>query len=240
MESPRLTDASSLYTDGRYESLNPTWHVRDSPWKAGNILRMLSTNGVTPSTICEVGCGAGAILQRLQKTMPGPATFTGYEISPYAYELSKARESERLRFKMGDILDEADAHYDLILMIDLIEHVEDLYGFLRKIREHGEMFVFHIPLDLSVQGLVRAKPLLEARESVGHIHYFYKDTALAVLQESGYDIIDWFYTPGALELTISSLRQRVANGPRKVLYRLHKDLAVRILGGYSLMVLARG
>lgn len=38
------------------------------------------------------------------------------------------------------------------------------------------------------------------RRSVGHIHYFTKETALALLEDTGYRVIDHGYTWGATEL----------------------------------------
>jgi hypothetical protein len=111
-------------------------------------------------------------------------------------------------------------------------------GFLRKMRTKGRYKLFHIPLDLSVQVLFRNTPLQFARHSVGHIHYFTKDTALATLQDTGYQIVDYFYTAGSLDLPSCSLKTTLARAPRKWLFSLYPDFAVRLLGGFSLLVLA--
>lgn len=58
---------TQIYTDGKYLQENPTWHLEDSPWKAEHILRMMQKNQLMPRSICEVGCGAGGILQQLTK-----------------------------------------------------------------------------------------------------------------------------------------------------------------------------
>ena len=78
---------------------------------------------------------------------------------------------------------------------------------------------------------------MHARNSVGHLHHFVKDTALATREDSGYKIIDYFYTAGALELPTISLKTKLANLPRKILFYFNQDLAVRLFGGFSLMVL---
>ena len=79
------------------------------------------------------------------------------------------------------------------MAIDVFEHVEDYFGFLRKLREKAEYKIFHIPLDLSVQTVLRSSPIIKGRKSVGHIHYFTKETALETLKDTGYEIIDYFY-----------------------------------------------
>ena len=94
--------AAVQYTDGQYLEHNPTWHVEDSPWKAGHVLEMLKRHGLSPRTVCEVGCGAGEILRQLHDRMGGDVRFVGYEISPQAYELSRTRATERLEFRLQD------------------------------------------------------------------------------------------------------------------------------------------
>jgi 1,4-dihydroxy-2-naphthoyl-CoA synthase len=37
-------DFRSLYTDGIYLTKNPDWHLEDSAWKAGNMIRILDDN----------------------------------------------------------------------------------------------------------------------------------------------------------------------------------------------------
>ena len=75
-----------------------------------------------------------------------------------------------------------------------------LFSFLRTIKERALYKIFQIPLDLSVQTVLRATPLIRDRQRFGHIHYFTKETALQLLIDLGYNIIDWFYTAVALDL----------------------------------------
>ena len=128
---------------------------------------------------------------------------------------------------------------DVLLIIDVFEHVEDYFSFLKKLKGKGEYKIFHIPLDLSVSSVLRSTPIISARKLVGHIHYFTKETALATLKDTGYDVIDYFYTSGAVELKNRSMKTNCLKIPRKLLYLLNKDLAVRLLGGFSLLVLAK-
>lgn len=227
-----------IYTDGAYLDKNDTWHTEDSPWKAQHIFNIIERNGIQPSTVAEVGCGAGEILNQLYAKLPERASFYGYEISPQAYDKALSRRKDRLTFFLKDIMEE-EITYDIALVIDVIEHVPDYYGFLQKVKSKGRYKIFHIPLDLSVQTVLRSKPILAGRKQVGHIHYFTKETALAALEDMGYTIIDYFYTAGMVELPGKSFRSRLLNWPRKILFRINKDLTARILGGYSLMVLTK-
>ena len=230
----------TIYQDGAYLENNPTWHEEDSPWKAGHIARLLARNGVTPQTVCEVGCGAGAVLASLQDLLPPAVEFSGYEFSPQAFERCAQRTRPCLRFLEEDLLAADPALvFDVVMAIDVFEHVEDCFGFLRRLRSRGTWKVFHIPLDLSAQAVLRNTPLVDVRRSVGHLHYFTKDSALATLRETGHEIVDVQYTCGALELPHGTWRTRLLRIPRRVLFSVQDDIAARLLGGFSLMVLAR-
>lgn len=230
--------SAELYIEGEYLERNKTWHVEDSPWKAEQILRMLRKNSIQPKIVCEVGCGAGEIMSQLHQCLPRSVEFHGYDISPQAFRLAKTREKDRLTFHQEDIL-EKDISCDVLMAIDVIEHVEDYYSFLRKLKSKAEYKIVHVPLDLSVQTLLRMKPLVALRRNVGHIHFFVKQTALASLQEAGYEIIDYFYTAAALERPRKSFKASLMTLPRRLMFALNQELTVRVLGGYSLLVLAR-
>lgn len=228
----------NIYLSGKYARQNPDYHVEDSSWKAQQIAKMLEKHQLQISSVCEIGCGAGEILRQLQQYMPPDTDFYGYEISPQAYALCQPRQNERLHYFCQDLLSSDIQPFDLLLCIDVIEHVEDYMGFLKRLKAHAAYKLFHIPLDLSVQTVMRSTPLVGGRAKVGHLHYFMKETALLTLQDTGYKIIDWCYTPASIDRP-KNLKQKLGKIPRAISFRIHANLAVRILGGYSLLVLAK-
>ena len=228
----------TLYFDGEYIAKNPERHVEEAPWKARQILRMLRKNHLAPKTVCDVGCGAGEVLRQLQEHLDGECMFWGYDISPQAVELAKSRANERLQFKLTDFMEDKDTFFDLILVLDVIEHLEDYFSFLRQLKLKSRYKIFHIPLDLSVQTLFRKRALIKRREMYAHIHYFTKETALHTLRDTGYEVLDYFYTPRSIEFA-SEPGEKILKLPRKLFFTIHRDFAARLLGGFSLLVLAR-
>ena len=225
------------YCNGEYLKFNPTWSIETSAWKAEKINQMLNKHDLSPDTICEIGCGAGEILNCLHSKLP-KTEFIGYEISEQAFELCKTRQKERLNYKLEDLLADSNTdYYDLLLIIDVVEHVEDYFTFLRKCKKKAKIKLFHIPLDMNVQGVLRTTPILTSRKMVGHLHYFSKETALEALLECGYNTIDYFYTNGSLELKNRTYKNMILDIPRKIFHHLSEDLTARILGG-SILVLA--
>lgn len=231
-----LWDARSIYTGGAFAECNPTWAVEDSVWKAKHVWAILTRNHMKVSAVCDVGCGAGEVVAQLAELLPPDCTFVGFDISSYAHDLSQSRATSRVSFVLGDVLTNGGT-YDLALLLDVIEHLEDPFSFLREIRDRSRFTVLHIPLDLSAATVVRRGRLLETRRHVGHLHWFTKDLALQTLEDLGYHVMDWFYTCGSLDLPPKRILTRIARLPRRWVFSLNADFAARSVGGFSIMVL---
>jgi hypothetical protein len=232
----------SIYTDGRYLDHTGTWHAEDSAWKAGHIVRMFEKHQLPVRTIVEIGCGAGGILDVLSRHPAlRESRLSGYDLSPQAITLAQRLENPRVDFHCQDFLAQAGLPVaDLLLVIDVFEHVRDYLGFLERCRDKGEYKLYHIPLDVHVSSVARGTFTRE-RYTVGHLHYFTAESALATLRDTGHEVVDSFYTDGATGLFRQhpSFKTAVANVPRWFISRLSVPWAARLLGGYSLLVLTR-
>lgn len=139
--------------------------------------------------------------------------------------------------------------------MDVLEHVPDYFGFLRDLQRKAEYKIIHIPLDISVRTVLMGK-LSDFRAAYGHLHCFTKELALQMLSEVGYEVIDYVYTwqanslsyvwkenkqnPWKLVWRLGGFTMRTILGlPSRVLFAIHEDLAVRLLGHWRLLVLAR-
>jgi len=229
----------TIYSDGTYLENNESWHVEDSPWKAAQILKMLSKHSLKPRTIGEVGCGAGEVLNQLALSL-NDVQCTGYDLSPQAIELATVRASDSVSFHLGDIAN-TKTPFDLVIAMDVMEHVEDYFGFARKLAPLGTYKIYHIPLDCNVLSVLRGWPIMDARAKVGHIHYFFRETALATLTESGQQVLDHMFTASATESegASKSLKARFLNLFRRVLFSAAPAFTARVLGGFSLLVLTK-
>lgn len=236
MESaqPELSDK---YTSDQYLADNPDWHEDDAPWKAAHITKILDDNLVQPKSICDVGCGTGAIIEIMSKRYPQAAA-EGFEISPHAHAMSTKRRSENLSFTMADAFESGRA-FDLCMAIDVIEHVENPFAFVRAMKRVAQWHVLHIPLDMNALSVGRGWVLPEARRNLGHIHYFSRESAISLLNESGLEIVDDFYTAWAIDQSYKTWKKRIAAWPRRIAFTMAPNATVRLVGGWSLMVLAR-
>lgn len=228
---------SDRYSDGRYHADNPTWHAEDSPWKAAKVGALLTKHGLSPRSVAEIGCGAGQVLNNLSRVLPEAESLHGYDISPQAIKLCRSIQNPRLRFHEQDLLLEDGAYFDAILALDVFEHVEDCFSFLRSLRARGKYKIFHIPLEINALSAMCGAHA-RSRNSFGHLHFFSRETALMALEETGYQVVDAVLTAGAIELPQASFSQAAAFFPRMLLGAVNQDMAQRLLGGWSLLVLA--
>jgi hypothetical protein len=234
--NPRSAPKSEMYVTGEYLRKHQTWHSEDSEWKAEQILKMVNNHNLMPRTICEVGCGAGGILRQMQANMAEDCTFVGYEISPQAFELCKEHANKRLQFELKDFTQETGVLFDLLICVDVIEHVEDYFGFLRNLRTKGRYKIFNIPLEFTSIGAARGWPR-DSWDTLGHVHYFTKDTALQSLKDAGYTVVDHFYAR-EFDRTSSQSSSLILKLLRRAAFSLSPNLAVRLLGGCPLVILA--
>jgi SAM-dependent methyltransferase len=229
------------YERGDYLEQVPDWHAGDAPWKAAKVLRLLARNRCAPETVCDVGCGAGAVLTEMQRGLPATIRFTGWDIAPAALALCKPKENERLRFHLGDALRDTGEVFDLVLALDVVEHIGDYLGFLEALRARGRRFVFHIPLDVSAQTVARGSDyMMMMRERYGHLHYFTAPAALATLASTGYRVLDSFYTwdvemsPAPARRPLRALARRL----ERAAFACSPARVAAVRPHYNLMILA--
>jgi len=232
--------SNEMYTSNAYLKNNPTWDDEGTSWKAGIIHGLLQMNEITPQTIVEVGCGAGGILRELANIDPSIQSLKGYDISSSAISLASNKRKERVDYYHSDFINSNDSGGDVLLVIDVIEHIDDYYGFLNKLKNRSTHVVFHIPLDLSCRNILKPHTLLLQRNLVGHIHYFTKEIVEWALKDTGFTIVDWMYTKPAIDNDrASSIKSAIKKTLRKISFAINKDWNVKVWGGYSMMILAK-
>ena len=94
----------------------------------------------SPSTILEVGCGAGYYPINLKELFVGKE-YVGIDISETAIEFCKSRSP--FNFICTDFLKKnIDRKFDLIFSHALIDHVYDIDLFIEKIIKSSNRFVY--------------------------------------------------------------------------------------------------
>lgn len=228
--------SSSIYTDGTYLQQHPTWDTEHSPFKAKHIINLLRKNQVECRSIADIGCGAGGVLAAMENSLQG-ISMHGFDVSPQAIALGKKLYPGKLELFCEDPF-KSKARYDVAMAIDIIEHVENPLEFLRNLKQIARYKVLHIPLEINMRWMASPQMYLGANRANGHLHFFNKEIALAHLSWSNLEVIDMVYTPHSIELAYG-WKSRLAAFPRRILSAINEDIAVRYLGGWSLLVLAK-
>ena len=227
------------YKSGEYLVKNPTWDIEDSPWKADQVCKILTQNSIYPKSVVEVGCGAGGVLAAMHNEYP-EIEYCGFEIAPDASQFWAKYKDKNISFVIGDYLTADAPHFEVLLLLDVIEHLPDPFTFLSALHGRADYFIFHFPLDLSAVSVLREQPLLNVREKVGHIHYYTKGLALSLIKETGFEVLDWNYTGAAFSAPQGNWKTKLAQLPRRLAnIVIGRDAGVRLLGGDTLIVLAR-
>jgi SAM-dependent methyltransferase len=231
-----MPEIGEIYNDGSYLRVNSTWHEEDSPYKSRLVSQAISRNHLKFETCADVGCGSGLVTELVAQKFPR-AKCDGFDLSADAAEFWKRRPSrENLSYKREDFV-QTGGMYDLVLCLDVFEHVEDFFGFLKLLRQKGRNFIFNVPLDMCVAKLL-SPGLRYAREESGHLHYFNKYTALCSLRDCGYKITDSFIGTTFLNPP-RSIKQAIVMPIRVSSLLLGKNLSSLLFGGASLVVTAR-
>ncbi len=229
----------SRYLNGDYAEKNPDWDSGDSGWKAGKVAELLWAHHMHPKDIIEVGCGSGAILVALRKLIPD-ASYSGYDIAPGAQRFWSDPVASGIHFELADFHAVDRKSADIIMLLDVIEHVGNPWDFLTRLRGRAGHLVLHFPLDLSASSVLRERPLLHVREKVGHLHFYTKGLVLALMEECGYDVVEARLTGASLNSPNRGLRTGLASLLRRFIISLFgREFGARLLGGETLMVLAR-
>lgn len=170
-----------LYTDGTYIKQNPTLHVEDSEYKFFYIKQLLDE--IKPKNnhikILDIGGGAGIIGLKVCEYF----LKMGTEISFYALDLSKEmleiqrKNNPYICEIINEPLESLDSnqHFDLILMIDVIEHIPDKDKIANQINNISEYVVYNIPIEINLVDLMRnikGNYYKGQTATIGHIHFF--------------------------------------------------------------------
>jgi SAM-dependent methyltransferase len=125
-----------------------SWHIRRE-------LKKLKAEGFKPGQIADAGSGFGQYVYYLSKKYPG-ATITGLDIKQEQVDdcnsfFSSIGQQGQVGFEFADLTKiEIREQYDLILSVDVMEHIEDDRGVMKRLCDglkHGGVLLISTPSD---------------------------------------------------------------------------------------------
>jgi len=114
---------------------NMVYEVEGSHWwyrvRRQLVKDLISKYANKTTTILDIGCGPGLLLSELQNN--GREIF-GVDLSPIALEFCKKRGLKNVSLADAGALPFSDNTFDVVLLLDMLEHVQDDSGVLREAR----------------------------------------------------------------------------------------------------------
>lgn len=243
----------NIYDSGKYLENNPTWHSEDANWKSREIIKIIpeqiikELNKNSKIMVVDIGCGSAQILKNIAgdfKSKAINAEYQGYDISSDI--IKKAKDN----FKQAEFFARnfSSSQYaqnnqkiSIALLIDILEHIENPNTFLSDIAKVSDYIICHLPLEDNL--MVNFRNLKNKfKETVGHINYYNKKSALAMFEQAGLTAENIGYTCSdcSADYKLESLPRRLILQPlRRLFFKLSPDWTAKVLGNCSLMLLLK-
>lgn len=232
-----MLNSLDQYIDGNYQEKHQDWHLGDAIHKVNDIKfsvkSLLATESKEHLKIADVGAGVGGVLfeltQWLHRDYPKLSVEAiAFEISPFAVQ--KGREIFPTLDLRQELLQNTQDIFDLVLLIDVLEHLENPWEMLRTVHQKSRYMIVRQPLLENVSNF-RHRNYHHEREHWGHISYFNYYSFLDMAQATGWQ-------PLAIALLPSwELSQNAHHKPpvlNQFLTQFNRPIASYLLSGFYL------
>jgi len=163
---------------------------RDKALKSGSVTgyrELVSCVEIKTKVILEIGCGSGSLLCALKPHQP--AELIGIDVAKSPIEYGLNQYGLDLRQQALDEADFPSGSFDLVLMIDVIEHIERLSDFIQKVhrilRPGGEVFI----VTPNFTSLWWSKgDWISLRKDFDHLHYLSKISLEVLCDRFGFQL----------------------------------------------------
>lgn len=120
-------------------------------WRFDVLRREMRRLGITPGKTLEIGCGHGVLRQQIEEAFHVPVD--GCDLNSHALEMAPEGRGRLLVYNIFDCLPAMCEAYDMILLMDVIEHLEDDLGFLQTSLQHlkpGGIVAINVPAHMAL------------------------------------------------------------------------------------------
>jgi SAM-dependent methyltransferase len=140
------------YSNSRKVSMADSWFevaTLDHFWirRRFDVLRGLLGKNYHPSgLVAEVGCGHGLVQSQFRAAYGLPVD--GFELNEHALAASVATDQPRFIYDIHERREELREKYSVVILFDVIEHIEDDSGFLESVLfhlKHGGLLIINVP-----------------------------------------------------------------------------------------------
>lgn len=191
-----------------------------------HMLPIIKKYSQSKRNILDFGSGRGAFTLELARDNPS-CNVLGIDLDNdkvlSANYVAKAAEIKNCSFVVMDIFNiPEDTTFDLIVAIDVLEHIHDDLGILMQLNkclDEKGVLIIHVPhFSRNLFGMSRTNFDIE-----GHVRPGYTiNDMYEIFNKSRFDIIDFGYTYNSIETLVNDLSYLITKGSEKnkILYAL--------------------
>ena len=195
---------TDIYNDNSYLEKNPSLHTEDSEFKFQNIKRFLSSIEVKNNRIkiLDIGGGAGIIGKLVLEYFQESGiivTFHSLDLSTQMLKIQLKNNPQIKKIINCSINECTELNYDLVLMIDVIEHIEGKEDTAKILNKLGKNIIYNIPIEINFFDILKYlksyfRYYKRQEKRWGHIHFFSFTSSQSFLRRH-YKIIDSYFKP---------------------------------------------
>lgn len=180
-----------------YYKLHTDFHEKDSKEKAKVISMLLNNfNDFKLKSIIDVGCGSGMVLLDVIHSNNFNRV-VGVDISEDAIKRAVMNDSRsEVKWIWSDFKDIKEAMFDVVLLIDIVEHTYNDKHFINSLRNIGKVFIIKVPIERNIiNGLIkfisfgRIDLYKINKKKYGHIQNYTEKSFLETLKDINFKII---------------------------------------------------
>lgn len=245
-----MTNKSTIYSQpAEHYTSGDYWQNREkseSTYKVHLVDSLIKKSHLNLSPhikAAELGCGQGAFLFPFADFLEKhdlDYQLLGYDISTPAINLAQSRNQHpenKLKFLTGSANDLPNG-LDFIFCMDVIEHVENPFEFLRNLSNKSKYLILHLPIEHSIGHLLMRNPT-QSYNTFKHIHFFSWESANLLIKESQFELVNYQFT-AASDVVLNmpgSFKIKLSRWLRYFAYQLNPQIAAIVGGGSVLLLL---
>ena len=181
-------------------------------WRQGVLLRQLTSASLKPTNALEIGCGHGVAREMLEHDLD--IRVDGCDLNLKALEMANPGKGQLFVYDIFDRNPAMLGAYDLVLLMDVIEHIDSDLAFLQAALSHlkpGGIVAINVPAHMSLYGKYDEVAGHKRRYSAANIESLFRAAKVKTIR-----IVEW----GFLLLPLLFVR-------KLMLRRVSKEDAIR-------------
>jgi SAM-dependent methyltransferase len=134
------------------------------------------------SSVGEIGCGNGLLQRAIEDYYHKPVT--GFDLNEFALQQNVSRISQLYCYDIHQRNPQFQARFDLLLLFDVLEHIEDESGFLQSVKFHlaeAGIVIINVPAHQFLYS--------DYDRAAGHIRRYSVDQLTKVAKQNGLRVL---------------------------------------------------